>query len=104
MTDNYEMQFQDIWRDLLRKYPNAKPCANPQGFVLGGQPGAGKSNLLEQISNNLDGNALIINADEFRRYHPQFDEIQAKYGDDAPKHTAEFSGKMAEQVLNKGLY
>ena len=103
MTNNYEVQFQDIWRDLLRKYPNAKPCVNPQGFVLGGQPGAGKSNLLEKIANHLDGNVLIINADEFRRYHPQFDEIQAHYGDDAPKHTAEFSGKMAEQILNKAL-
>ena len=103
MNDTYETQFQDIWRDLLRKYPNAKPCVNPQGFVLGGQPGAGKSNLLEKIANHLDGNVLIINADEFRRYHPQFDEIQAQYGDDAPKYTAEFSGKMAERVLNKAL-
>ncbi|MBO7081996.1 MAG: zeta toxin family protein [Neisseriaceae bacterium] len=103
MNDTYETQFQDIWRDLLRKYPNAKPCVNPQGFVLGGQPGAGKSNLLEKIANHLDGNVLIINADEFRRYHPQFDEIQAQYGDDAPKYTAKFSGKMAEQILNNAL-
>ena len=103
MNYNYEKQFQDIWQDLLRKYPNAKPCVNPQGFVLGGQPAAGKSNLLEKIVNNLDGNVLIINADEFRRYHPQFDTIQAKYDDDAPKYTAQFSGQMAEQTLNKAL-
>ena len=101
--NDYSKEFKKIWDDLLDDYHLAKPCVNPQGFVLGGQPGAGKSNLLKQIENNLDGNVLIINADEFRRYHPQFDEIQAKYGDDAPKHTAEFSGKMAERVLNKAL-
>ena len=101
--NDYSKEFKKVWDDLLDDYHLAKPCVNPQGFVLGGQPGAGKSNLLKQIENNLDGNVLIINADEFRRYHPQFDEIQAKYGDDAPKHTAEFSGKMAERVLNKAL-
>lgn len=103
MSDSYQTQFQDIWIDLLRKYTSAQPSTQPQGFVLGGQPGAGKSSLLERIINQLDGDVLIINADEFRRYHPQFDEIQTKYGDDAPKYTAEFSGKMAEQVLNKAL-
>lgn len=100
--NNYNKEFQQIWQRLTEK-GNIKPCVNPQGFVLGGQPGAGKSNLLKQIENRLNGNVLIINADEFRRYHPQFDEIQAQYGDDAPKHTAEFSGKMAERVLNKAL-
>ena len=101
--NDYSKEFKKIWDDLLDDYHLAKPCTNPQGFVLGGQPGAGKSNLLKQIENRLNGNVLIINADEFRRYHPQFDEIQAQYGDDAPKHTAEFSGKMAEQILNKAL-
>ena len=100
--NNYNKEFQQIWQRLTEK-GNIKPCVNPQGFVLGGQPGAGKSNLLKQIENRLNGNVLIINADEFRRYHPQFDEIQAQYGDDAPKYTAEFSGKMAERVLNQAL-
>ena len=101
--NDYSKEFKKIWDDLLDDYHLAKPCVNPQGFVLGGQPGAGKSNLLKQIENRLNGNVLIINADEFRRYHPQFDEIQAQYGDDAPKYTAKFSGKMAEQILNNAL-
>ena len=100
--NDYNKEFQQIWQRLTEK-GNIKPCTNPQGFVLGGQPGAGKSNLLKQIENRLNGNVLIINADEFRRYHPQFDEIQAQYGDDAPKYTAKFSGKMAEQILNNAL-
>ncbi|MBR5676338.1 MAG: zeta toxin family protein, partial [Neisseriaceae bacterium] len=69
--NDYSKEFKKIWDDLLDDYHLAKPCVNPQGFVLGGQPGAGKSNLLKQIENRLNGNVLIINADEFRRYHPQ---------------------------------
>ena len=99
----YNQEFQKIWTDLLVQYNQAKPCQNPQGFVLGGQPAAGKSQRLNQIFKQLNGNVLIINADEFRRYHPQFDAIHAKYGDDAPKYTAEFSGKMAERTLNTAL-
>ncbi|QNT58403.1 zeta toxin family protein [Neisseria musculi] len=71
--------------------------------MLGGQPGAGKSNLVRKINAELGGNLLVVNGDEFRRYHPDFDEIQAKYGKDAPKHTAAFSGAMTEKVIAKAL-
>lgn len=46
---------------------------------------------------------MILNGDEFRRYHPNFEEIQALYGKDAPKYTAAFSGKMAEMLLERAL-
>ena len=101
--NNYEAEVQKIWADLLDDNKFLQASKNPIGFVLGGQPGAGKSKLLEKIANNLNGNVLVINADEFRRQHPKFDEIQTKYGDEAPKYTAEFSGKMAEIVLNTAL-
>ena len=38
------------------------------------------------------------------RYHPDFDQIQAQYGKDAPKHTAEFSANMTELVLDRALH
>lgn len=75
----------------------------PKGFVLGGQPGVGKSNLVRKINEELGGNLLVVNDDEFRRYHPDFDEIQAKYGKDAPKHTAAFSAAITEKVIAKAL-
>lgn len=70
---------------------------------MGGQPGAGKSNLVGIIRQELNRNVLVINGDEFRRYHPNFDGIQEQYGIDSPKHTAAFSGHMTERVIEKAL-
>ena len=70
---------------------------------MGGQPGAGKSNLVGIIRQELNRNVPIINGDEFRRYHPNFDGIQEQYGIDSPKHTAAFSGHMTERVIEKAL-
>lgn len=94
--------FNNIWADLA---PNneIKATYAPKGYVLGGQPGAGKSNLISLVEIENKGNVLIVNGDEFRKYHPQFDEIQERYGKDAPKHTAEFAGKMTGRVIEKAL-
>ena len=94
--------FENIWDDLMDEH-QIKPESAPKGFVLGGQPGAGKSNLIRKINMELEGNVLVANGDEFRRYHPDFDAIQAQYGKDAPKYTAEFSGRMTEQVIERAL-
>lgn len=103
MTDtDYERFLQPLWNDLIAEQ-QVHPVASPKGYVLGGQPGAGKSSLVKIIRQNLERNVLVINGDEFRRYHPDFDEIQEKYGKDAPKYTAEFSGKMTSLVIEKAL-
>ena len=59
--------------------------------------------MSSNIGLELHRDLLIINGDEFRRYHPDFDQIQLQYGKDAPKHTAAFSAKMTELVLDRTL-
>ena len=41
--------FEKIWDDLMDEH-QIKPESPPKGFVLGGQPGAGKSNLIKMIN------------------------------------------------------
>lgn len=94
--------FRHLWNDLISEQ-QVSPVKSPKGFVLGGQPGAGKSNLVGIIRQELNRNVLVINGDEFRRYHPNFDGIQEQYGIDSPKHTAAFSGHMTERVIEKAL-
>ncbi|HEZ5741087.1 TPA: zeta toxin family protein [Neisseria meningitidis] len=94
--------FNNIWADLTSNN-EIKATDSPKGYVLGGQPGAGKSNLISLVEMENKGNVLVVNGDEFRKYHPQFNEIQEKYGKDAPKHTAEFAGKMTGRVIEKAL-
>ncbi|MDO4997340.1 MAG: zeta toxin family protein [Neisseria sp.] len=103
MSHEQELRiFQAIWQDLTDERQIVS-SSTPKGFVLGGQPGAGKSNLTRLINTDLNGNLLVINGDEFRRYHPDFEEIQEKYGKDAPKYTAEFAGKMTGLIIEKAL-
>ncbi len=53
------------------------PQDKPRAIILGGQPGAGKSGLLEASKQDFPGgNVVAINGDELRYYHPQYREIQ----------------------------
>lgn len=73
---------------------------NPTAFILGGQPGAGKTVLQKQIRNN-NKNIIIINADSFREFHPYFDEIQYMYGNESPKYTQPFINRVTERLIDE---
>ncbi|WP_296662978.1 zeta toxin family protein [Treponema sp. UBA753] len=57
---------------------------SPEGFVLGGQPGAGKTTLTNMLSARLNKNIISISGDDFRPYHPHFEEIQNLYKEESP--------------------
>jgi predicted ABC-type ATPase len=58
-------------------FKNTEPTDRPQAVILGGQPGAGKSGLLEASKQGFaDHNVVAINGDELRYYHPQYRDIQ----------------------------
>lgn len=44
----------------------------PRAFLLGGQSGAGKTNLHKLLTDELGKNAIVINGDEYRSRHPRF--------------------------------
>lgn len=90
--------FQKVWLSITNNF-YLIPQDLPIGYVLGGQPGAGKSVLIQGLVKEHNGNILVINADEFRQYHPDFDSIQSKYGKEAVKYTAEFAAQLAELMI-----
>lgn len=49
--------FNKIWEDFM-KDKSLFPVENPKGYVLGGQPGAGKSNLITLVRKENRGNVL----------------------------------------------
>ncbi|MBD4245803.1 hypothetical protein GUH33_07935, partial [Xanthomonas citri pv. citri] len=58
-------------------FKDTAPADQPQAIILGGQPGAGKSGLLEASKQGFaDRNVVTINGDELRYYHPQYRDIQ----------------------------
>ncbi|MBO4285123.1 MAG: zeta toxin family protein [Alphaproteobacteria bacterium] len=65
-------------RDFV--FQDKTPVAHPQVYILGGQPGAGKSVLTESVMKSLtDDNIISINGDEFRLWHPKAQEIFRKH-------------------------
>lgn len=72
----------------------------PIAYILGGQPGAGKTILQNSILKS-NKNCVVINADAFREFHPYFSEIQAAFGDEAPKYTQPFINRITEQLISE---
>lgn len=67
------------------------PVENPIVIILGGQPGAGKSELITQAQSMIGKNAVICNADDYRDYHPKSDEIKQKHEAYYPEITVTYS-------------
>lgn len=88
-----------VWPELTEQQPQSS--ASPEIYVLGGQPGAGKSQLEKLVKDVHGTNFVSINGDEFRKFHPQFNEIQKEQGRDAASFTAEFSGKITGMALER---
>lgn len=97
--EEFDRALGETLKRLLRDKVLA-PTANPVGVLLGGQSGAGKTLLHALFKEQVDGNAIVINGDEFRSSHPQFHAIQQHYGMDAPAHTAKWAGQMTEALID----
>lgn len=93
--------FQEILQETAEILSRGKQKnENPTAYILGGQPGAGKSGMVRRISLELAGNVISINGDDFRKDHPKYFELLEKYGEDYVSHTASFSGKMVRELID----
>ncbi len=94
-----------IWEEeIINRNPLAVPNqSDRKAFVLGGQPGAGKSNLTKNIKKETKHNILEINGDNFRKYHPKYKKFQQENSLQMPKKTAEFTGVVTQAVLEKAI-
>lgn len=96
--DEFEKGLEDITKELLQK-PFLRICEKPRAFLLGGQSGAGKTNLHKVLADELEKNVIVINGDEYRSLHPRFAELDAQYGPEAVVHTAAWAGQMVEALV-----
>lgn len=99
----FDATLEDIWQKIIYEQ---KPVAqsHPKALVFGGQPEAGKSNIMNDMERELlDGTCIKISGDEFRKLHPNFKEIVEAYGDEWSLVTGKWSGEMVEKVLNKAI-
>lgn len=100
--DNFtEKEFEIALKETIFELSNGKkPTEEKRAFLLGGQPGAGKSGMTG-ILQEENTNIIVINGDEFRKKHPHYKELEEKYGKESVEYTKGFSGKMTEALINK---
>lgn len=75
----------------------------PHFVSVGGQPGAGKGRVLESMAAALPG-AVIVNGDELRRFHPDYEQLMRDDPLRMPEVTASASGPwvgMANEYLRQ---
>lgn len=72
-----------------------------EAYILGGQPGAGKTVIHNILNSKYEKNIISINADEYRIFHPNYEEIRKTYGEDSVNYTGKFSGEVTEKLIDK---
>lgn len=95
-----EAEFNSSYKEILDRILLGKnPSENPKAYILGGQPGAGKTQLQNYILAK-NKNVVFINADTFRQSHPHFLDIQDEFGDESPKYTQPFINEVVERLIS----
>ena len=98
MSDFTEQEFIEKYDEIKRiETAFLSPEQIPTAYILGGQPGAGKTGIQTEIISQ-NSNVCIINADSYRKHHPHFDRIQAQYGDSSPQYTQPFINAVIHRV------
>lgn len=75
-----------------------RPRENPKSIILGGQPGAGKSNFIKILKDNYPG-IIAINGDDFRKYHPYFEKLMEKDSENATNLTQDDCNYWVEKLI-----
>ena len=90
----------------------------PRAAITGGQPGAGKSRLMEEVvqrdsflatgSDPLatgpgERRALVISGDDLRRYHPEYARLQREDPINAAFNTDRDSGRWVEKLTTAAM-
>ena len=91
-------------RILAERLSRVAPATAPRCFLLGGQPGAGKTGLRHAIERALgDAKPLLIDPDELREYHPDYVALVAADPDHAATRVHPDAARWADEVREAAL-
>lgn len=69
---------QEILRDP-KLFLNASSVERPRIIITAGQPGAGKGGLVRAAVAEFGGNAVTVDPDQLRDYHPEVSKLRQQY-------------------------
>lgn len=82
---------------------NIQSNKQPLCILIGGLPGAGKTNLIEQVKKeHPDREFLVIDADDFRKLHPDNDKL-LESPEKAVTKTIAFANSIELELIKQGI-
>lgn len=73
----------------------------PRAIILAGQPGSGKGGLAATAGNELRGDAVTVDPDELRRFHPNISEFRRETPYTWSGRTHADASQWADELLNE---
>ncbi len=97
-----EVLFKQMFsRELSKALSWSSPMNKPTAILLAGQPGAGKTQLSAYFFRQSKNTSILINGDDYRRYHPNYHAIFAQYPDELVSLTSKFSSAFTEKMIEE---
>lgn len=106
-TENRRILHSKIINHLLKKAGPSSSSIRPQAYLLGGGTASGKTTILQRVIKpklHKQGiTALIINADQIKKYIPEYVKLQKKYPLEAAQLVHKESRDIASQLLAQAV-
>ena len=94
---------ESIQRVIARSIIKKTPSSNKIAFVVGGQPGSGKSGIIGNILTNFGSNYIVVDNDEYRNHHPNVAEINRVHPEIFTECTDQLSFKSTPRVIANAI-
>ena len=97
-----EEEFNQAYQEIKQKLTkNKKPVKFPICITLGGQPGAGKSNIYNIAKRRFSNNIVELDCDAFRVFHPYYNQIKNIFGKEDAFKTNPFVFKAVDLLIEE---
>jgi UDP-N-acetylglucosamine kinase len=96
--EEFEQTYQKIKKLVIK---NKTPVESPIAITLGGQPGAGKSNIYDIAKKRFSNNIVEIDCDAFRIFHPYYKQIKNIFGKEDAFKTNPFVFKVVDLLIEE---
>ena len=97
-----EEEFNQAYQEIKQKVTkNKKPVKFPICITLGGQPGAGKSNIYNIAKRRFSNNIVELDCDAFRVFHPYYNQIKNIFGKEDAFKTNPFVFKAVDLLIEE---
>jgi len=96
--EEFKRTYQIIKKLVIK---NKTPVESPIAITLGGQPGAGKSNIYDIARKRFSYNIVEIDCDSFRIFHPYYKQIKKIFGKEDAFKTNPFVFKIVDLLIEE---